>query len=57
VRATPNPSPNCQDSVLHQTDIEELVHTELNRMDAALMAAVRPPLVTPHLEQRVGLRG
>ena len=38
--------------MLHKTDIEGLVQTELSRMDAPLMAAVRPLLIAPHLEQR-----
>ena len=38
--------------MLQKTGIEELVQTELNRMDAALAAAVRLLLVAPHLEQR-----
>ena len=40
------------DPVFQKTDIETFVQNELRRMDAALVAAVRPLLVTPHMEER-----
>lgn len=38
--------------MLQRTDIEGLVQTELKRMDAAVIAAVRPLLVAPRIEER-----